>query len=236
MLLNLDTATKFPYLVTFLYIPPAVSPRRGSDVSTDEERGRDGSVNDTAPTPKVSLDTTNASLYFTPSAATPPGRNSNPDSPSSHSNKSHFGASRPGSAGSRNGNRPPLRKPGSPLRAMHKRLRSEADLSGVIAASTYNRNTPFLYKDLGKALGPSGKAFMMERKFWNVLFMSVVTVERSYLGWNENTAELYQRCVCVCVARMCVYSRTFQRCSVCMLLCVRSLSYNTTHRGRCYGI
>ena len=86
-----------------------------------------------------------------------------------------------------------IHKKNNPLLAMHRRLRSEADIN-TTGNPQYTKDTPFIYKDLLKALRSSGKAFMMEnRKFWNVLFMSVVTVERNYLGWNENTADLYQR-------------------------------------------
>ena len=77
--------------------------------------------------------------------------------------------------------------------AMHRRLRSESNLYRI-ADCKFTKDTQFLYKDLTRALG-SGKAFMQERKFWTVLFMSVVAVERGYLGWNENTADLYQRSV-----------------------------------------
>ena len=54
------------------------------------------------------------------------------------------------------------------------------------------KNTTFLYKDLMKALG-SGRTFMLSRQFWNLLFMSTIDMDRNYLGWNESTAELYQR-------------------------------------------
>ena len=50
----------------------------------------------------------------------------------------------------------------------------------------------YLYKDLMKALG-SSRTFMVNRHFWNVLFMSTIDEDRNYLGWNEKTAELYER-------------------------------------------
>lgn len=55
-------------------------------------------------------------------------------------------------------------------------------------------HTP-LYHDLMKALGGSGRAFMAQQSFWVTLFVSVLEVDRSFLGWNEKTAELYERCV-----------------------------------------
>ena len=50
----------------------------------------------------------------------------------------------------------------------------------------------FLYKDLMKTLGNT-RTFLLNRQFWNVLFMSTVDTDRNYLGWNERTAELYER-------------------------------------------
>ena len=50
----------------------------------------------------------------------------------------------------------------------------------------------FIYKDLMKALG-SSQTFLLNRLFWNGLFMSTVDMNRSYLGWNERTTELYER-------------------------------------------
>jgi len=50
----------------------------------------------------------------------------------------------------------------------------------------------FLYKDLMKALG-SSQTFLLNRPFWNGLFMSTVDMNRNYLGWNERTTELYER-------------------------------------------
>ena len=50
----------------------------------------------------------------------------------------------------------------------------------------------FLYKDLMKTLGNT-RTFLLNRQFWNVLFMSTVDMDRNYLGWNERTAELYER-------------------------------------------
>ena len=49
----------------------------------------------------------------------------------------------------------------------------------------------FIYKDLMKALG-SSRTFLLNRLFWNGLFMSTVDMNRSYLGWNERTTELYE--------------------------------------------
>ena len=49
-----------------------------------------------------------------------------------------------------------------------------------------------LYKELVKSLG-SSRSFLMEKKFWNVLFMSTICTDRNQLGWNEKTAELYTR-------------------------------------------
>lgn len=52
-----------------------------------------------------------------------------------------------------------------------------------------------VYRDLMKALGGSGRGFMLSRQFWNVLFMSTVDVDRNCMGWNERTSELYERWV-----------------------------------------
>ena len=51
-----------------------------------------------------------------------------------------------------------------------------------------------LYQDLMRALG-AGRAFMTQQPFWAALFMSVLDVDRSLLGWNEKTSELYERWV-----------------------------------------
>ena len=50
----------------------------------------------------------------------------------------------------------------------------------------------FLYKELMKGLGHS-RDFMLSKHFWNQLFISTVTVDRSSLGWNERTAALFSR-------------------------------------------
>ena len=50
----------------------------------------------------------------------------------------------------------------------------------------------FLYKELMKSMG-NAKSFLMEKKFWDVLFMSVISTDRNQLGWNEKTTELYTR-------------------------------------------
>ena len=50
----------------------------------------------------------------------------------------------------------------------------------------------FLYKELIRSLG-SSKSFLMEKKFWSVLFMSTISTDRNQLGWNEKTTELYTR-------------------------------------------
>lgn len=49
-----------------------------------------------------------------------------------------------------------------------------------------------LYKELVRSLGNT-RNFLMEKKFWNVLFMSTISVDRNQLGWNEKTTELYTR-------------------------------------------
>ena len=54
------------------------------------------------------------------------------------------------------------------------------------------KKATFVYKDLMKALGNS-RTFMLSRQFWNVLFMSTIDTDRNYMGWNEKTAELYER-------------------------------------------
>ena len=50
----------------------------------------------------------------------------------------------------------------------------------------------FLYKEVMRSLG-SSKSFLLEKKFWNVLFMSIILTDRNQLGWNEKTTELYTR-------------------------------------------
>ena len=50
----------------------------------------------------------------------------------------------------------------------------------------------FLYKELMKSMGNS-KAFLLEKKFWDILFMAVISTDRNQLGWNEKTTELYTR-------------------------------------------
>lgn len=50
----------------------------------------------------------------------------------------------------------------------------------------------FLYKEVMKSLG-SSKSFLLEKKFWDVLFMSTISTDRNQLGWNEKTTELYTR-------------------------------------------
>lgn len=50
----------------------------------------------------------------------------------------------------------------------------------------------FLYKEVMRSLG-SSKSFLLEKKFWDVLFMSTISTDRNQLGWNEKTTELYTR-------------------------------------------
>lgn len=154
-----------------------------------EDRERE--FGDSSPTPRSSID---MSVYYTPTGTTPLGMVPNPTPQSVlHSNipETHSHSVAPGSGSTmRPGH---IHKKDNPLLAMHRRLRSEADIN-TTGNCEYTKDTPFIYKDLSKSLRSGGKTFMMEnRKFWNVLFMSVVTVERNYLGWNENTADLYQR-------------------------------------------
>ena len=166
-----------------------VEEERGSSESADEKGSKD-SGDDSFPTPRASVDMTNMPLHYTPSVTTPLRRIPRPEPTTSNSSRSESQTQSTLSGGSGSTSRlGHVHKPGSPLLSMHRRLRSEAKLSDY----SYTKDTAFLYKDLTKALGNTGKAFMLERNFWNVLFMSVVTVERSYLGWNENTTELYQR-------------------------------------------
>jgi hypothetical protein len=191
--LHQDDRESTPQQSAAVGTPVRARMRRDEEREEYGEESNSSRVADDAPTPKVSLDFTNTSIYYnTPSAATPPLSGRVHEFPFSRSSsnttesRSHSRSGRPPP--------PPLQKRGSPLVAMHRRLRSEADLNNLLGTgSGYNKDTQFIYKDITKALGPSGRAFMMERMFWNVLFMSVVTVERGYLGWNENTADLYQR-------------------------------------------
>ena len=50
----------------------------------------------------------------------------------------------------------------------------------------------FLYKELMRSMGNS-KAFLLEKKFWDILFMAVISTDRNQLGRNEKTTELYTR-------------------------------------------
>jgi hypothetical protein len=50
----------------------------------------------------------------------------------------------------------------------------------------------FLYKELMRSMG-NAKAFLLEKKFWDILFMGVISTDRNQLGWNEKTTELYIR-------------------------------------------
>ena len=50
----------------------------------------------------------------------------------------------------------------------------------------------FLYKELLKGQSQS-RPFLAKKEFWSNLFMSTIDADRSYLGWNERTADLYSR-------------------------------------------
>ena len=50
----------------------------------------------------------------------------------------------------------------------------------------------FLYRELMRSMG-NAKAFLLEKKFWDILFMAVISTDRNQLGWNEKTTELYTR-------------------------------------------
>lgn len=50
----------------------------------------------------------------------------------------------------------------------------------------------FLYRELMRSMG-NAKAFLLEKKFWDILFMAVISTDRNQLGWNEKTAQLYTR-------------------------------------------
>ncbi len=62
-------------------------------------------------------------------------------------------------------------------------------------ASDEGEDTPLMYlhNDLIRGLGPSFKELVVKRPFWTNVFVSVVHTDRKYLGWNEKTAELYDR-------------------------------------------
>jgi len=51
----------------------------------------------------------------------------------------------------------------------------------------------FLYKDIMRSMVQSTVDLFHSRPFWNQLFISTVTVDRSNLGWNEMTSSLYIR-------------------------------------------
>ena len=151
--------------------------RVGEEGGGQGKEEEDSESSDTQATPRVSVDMRNIPTFYSPRTATPPDNGSHTAIiPGSHSSS----ASRPSSG-----------RTHSPLMAMHRRLRSEVDLNNV-GDLKCSKDTAFLYKDLMKALG-GGKGFLLRRQFWNILFMSTVSVDRGYLGWNENTAELYER-------------------------------------------
>ena len=65
---------------------------------------------------------------------------------------------------------------------VHRPNETEHQLAGCV----------FLYKELMKSLG-NVRSFLLEKKFWDILFMAVISTDRNQLGWNEKTTELYTR-------------------------------------------
>ena len=53
----------------------------------------------------------------------------------------------------------------------------------------------YLHTELLKSLSNAMKGIVVKRHFWNSMFSAVVQADRKYLGWNERTFELYERCV-----------------------------------------
>ena len=53
----------------------------------------------------------------------------------------------------------------------------------------------YLHTELLRSLSNVMKGIVVKRHFWNSMFSAVVQADRKYLGWNERTFELYERCV-----------------------------------------
>ena len=80
------------------------------------------------------------------------------------------------------------------VRALSSPVVAGGGVGGGVDGDEEKEDKEFLYlhKELMKSLG-SGQSFMLQRSFWNALFVSVVDTDRGHLGWNEKTAELYNR-------------------------------------------
>lgn len=93
-------------------------------------------------------------------------------------------------------NVPPLHRK---LTFLYERMQSQASLFNsprILDSSELEglrQEGSFLYKGLVKALDSACQAMVLSREFWKLLFMSTVHVDRSLMGWNEQTLELYQR-------------------------------------------
>ena len=93
-------------------------------------------------------------------------------------------------------NMPPLHRK---LTFLYQRMQSQASLINsprILDSSdseSLKQEGSFLYKGLLKALDSTSQTMVLSREFWKLLFMSAVHVDRSLMGWNEQTSELYQR-------------------------------------------
>lgn len=61
----------------------------------------------------------------------------------------------------------------------------------------------YLHTELLKSLSNAMKGIVVKRHFWNSMFSAVVQADRKYLGWNERTFELYERCIIGCYSDIC---------------------------------
>ena len=90
---------------------------------------------------------------------------------------------------------PPLHRK---LTSLYQRMQSQASLTNspriLDSSDTENlkHEGSFLYKGLVKALD-GNQTLLLNKQFWNVLFMSTVHTDRTLMGWNEQTSELYTR-------------------------------------------
>lgn len=78
-----------------------------------------------------------------------------------------------------------------------KRVRSHKPVhvihDGVEVENTEGEDMLYLHDDLLRAFGNTMKSIILKKQFWNSLFSAVVQADRKYLGWNEKTAEMYER-------------------------------------------
>ena len=61
------------------------------------------------------------------------------------------------------------------------------------SSNEYESDFVYLHSDFLKGLSNAMKGIIVKKQFWNSLFCAVVQADRKYLGWNEKTAEMYDR-------------------------------------------